>query len=115
MFVPVAKAHLRTFISFFFFLMKTFDTLGAGIAPVVNLTAEPTEVALAAAALCESVRIKIMNLTPSRGPVVVPVRIVEEPELLPIDYLEDVVHHGLATKAEFRVLRKICAILDSAL
>lgn len=95
--------------------MKTaIDTLGAGLAPVLNLSGESTEVALAAAALCESVKIKVLDLTPSRGPVVVPVRFVNEPELLPIDYLEDVVRAGIATKAEFRVLRKICAILDSA-
>jgi len=95
--------------------MKTaIDTLGAGLAPVLNLSDVPTSEALSAAALCESVKIKITNLTPSSGPVVVPVRFVYEPELLPIDYLEDVVRAGIATKSEFRVLRKICAILDSS-
>lgn len=94
--------------------MQKFDTLGASLAPVLNLSGEDTSAVLSAAALCETVRVKITDLTPSHGPVVVPVRFIYEPELLPVDYLEEVVRHGLATKNEFRVLRKICAILDSS-
>jgi hypothetical protein len=58
--------------------------------------------------LKESIKIKIHCI--SKWIVNVPVRV--ETLSSPITYLEDVVKNWLATKAEYRILRKICLILN---
>jgi len=92
-----------------------FDTLSTG-SEVLNLSPTPTSEAIAIASLCETVKIAIVDLTPEvRGQVYqIPVRFVDEPSMeAPIGFLEEVVDSGLATKAEFRYLRKLCKFLAS--
>lgn len=92
-----------------------FDTISAG-SMIMNLTDTPTAEALQIASLCETVKIAIVDLTPEvRGMVYqIPVRFLDEPSMeTPIAFLEEVVESGLATKAEFRYLRKIQKILES--
>ena len=91
--------------------MKNFDNIGTGIDPIINLSDVPTSDALDSSALCESVRVKITNITPSRGAVTLPVRYTDRPVSIPIDFLEDVVSCRIATKNEFRLLKRLCLLL----
>ena len=92
-------------------MIHSFD-IAQGSERIINLSSVSTEEALTAAKLSESVKIKIVNLTPSSGPVTIPVRMVE-PFIFPIDFLEEVVENGIATKYEFRLLSRLCKILES--
>lgn len=103
----VAKSNALT-------LLYMFDTISSG-STILNLSETPTAEALAIASLCETVKIKIVDLTPEvRGIVYqIPVRFIAEQSMeTPIAFLEDVVNNGLASKAEFRYLKKIQKILE---
>jgi len=80
---------------------------------MINISEVDTSEALQTASLCETIKVKIHNLTPNQWPVTIPVRYCDDVYMLPIGYLEDVVKIGIATKAEFRLLKMICDILKS--
>ena len=89
--------------------MQTADTC-----QILNLSSQYTMHALKSAALCETVKIKIENLTPSSGPVNIPIRYIDNPSAsMAVETLEEIVGFGLATKTEFRTLKKIYDILNS--
>jgi hypothetical protein len=96
----------------FFLSMQTFDFLPSG-SLVTNLSDISTEKSLEVASLCESVKISVTNLTPCCSAVTIPVRVNDCVSVLPIEYLEEVVCYGVASKKEFRYLRKLCALLNS--
>lgn len=94
-----------------------FDTILSGSSNILNLSETPTTEALAIAELCKTVKIAIVDLTPQvRGVVYqIPVRFIAEQSMeTPIAFLEEVVENGLATKAEFRYLKKIQKILEGS-
>lgn len=104
----VAKATLLT-------LIYMFDTISIG-STVLNLSTTTTAESFEIASLCETVKIAIVDLTPEvRGQVYqIPVRLIDEASMeTPIALLEDFVNNGLASKAEFRYLRKIMKLLES--
>lgn len=93
--------------------MKDINTNTLGLGQTINLSEVDTSEALQTASLCEKIKVRIHNITPNRGPLDIPVRYRDDAYMLPIGYLEDVVNVGLATKAEFRLLKMMCDILKS--
>ena len=83
------------------------------IGRIINISGVETSEALQTAILCETIKIKIHNVSSNRGPVTIPVRYANDAYMFPIGYLEDVVNIGLATKSEFRLLKMMCDILKS--
>lgn len=94
--------------------MVDIKTHTSEIGRIINLSEVETSEALQTASLCETIKVRIHNLTPSQGPVTIPVRYTREDSyMLPIGYLEDVVRIQRATKVEFRILREIYNLLNS--
>lgn len=94
--------------------MKNTNTNTTIHGRIINLTEVETSEALQTASLCETIKIKVHNLTPNNGPITIPVRYTKEDAyILPIGYLEDVMKIWKATKAEFRLLKMMCNLLKS--
>ncbi len=88
------------------------DLIKNGNVRIINLSGVPTVDAIEASLLCETIKIKIHNLTAS-GPINIPVRIDSPFNTAPIEALEEIARFGMATKMEFRAMMKICRILES--
>lgn len=78
---------------------------------IINMTTTPTSEAFEAAALCESVRIEIINLTPSTGPVEIPVRIETTMEEK-IEALEEAIWNRTTDPIRFQLLQDIYRIMQ---
>ncbi len=88
------------------------DIAKSGNTRIINLSDVPTGDAIEASMLCETIKIKVHNLTAS-GPLTIPVRIDSPFNTAPIELLEEIARFGMATKMEFRAMMKICRILES--
>lgn len=108
----VAVGSLLDFYLFTFYYMRnSIDTLARGSEQIINLSDVSTKKAIETAKLCETVKIKIENLTPNRGPVSIPVRIIEPTE--PILYIERLIKKVEVTPEEFIFLRELFQVLES--
>lgn len=83
-----------------------------GIGQIVNISGLETTKALQTASLCESIKVKIHNLTQNRGPISIPVRFENPINTTAIERLEEIAKYGLATKEEFRAMEKIHKIMS---
>lgn len=88
------------------------DSLSRGSGAIINLTDTPTEEALASAALCESVKVAIVNLTPSKGPVEIPVRIIEPTMEQRIEAIERSIWNHTTDPIRFMLLQDIYRIMQ---
>lgn len=115
----VNKPRTQAILSIILSDMKTNTDLTTGNSPaIINLTDVPTAVAIQTASTSERVRITIENLTPNRGPIAIPVRIVEDIPKMPrysdvMESLSRIATIDTATPREFLALALICEILES--
>lgn len=116
-------------LSIQFFYMKTnTDIFSVNSAEILNLSGKPTESQLALAALSESVKIQVVNLTPeSEVSQIIPVRFYDEPEdfsgaldlsevtsmTKAIEALEDAIWEKTTDPVRYELLKLVYQIMES--
>ena len=97
------------FLHFFIYMEKLQFTQSDRI---VNISGMETSEAIESAKLCETVRIRVRNLTP-RGRVSIPVRIEKQrsQNSLVIDIIEEIARYGISTPEQFEKIEEIHNIM----
>lgn len=92
--------------------MVDIKTHTGDIARIINLSEVETSEALQTASICETIKVRIHNLTPNRGPVSIPVRFENPINTTAIERLEEIAKYGIATKQEYRAMETIHRIMS---
>ena len=108
-------------------MKKATDIFSVNSAEILNLSGKPTESQLALAALSESVKIQVVNLTPeSEVSQIIPVRFYDEPEdfsgalnlsdpsmTKAIEALEDAIWEKTTDPVRYELLKLVYQIMES--